>query len=37
MRYEYKPKKLQSPLTNIVVYDLGTSNKIPVVPYCSCT
>ena len=28
--------KVQSPLTNIVVYDLETSNKIRVVPYCSC-
>ena len=31
-----KPKKVQSPLTNIVVYDLGTFNKIRAVPYCSC-
>ena len=32
---EYKPKKVQSPLTKIVVYGLVTFNKIPVVPYCS--
>ena len=33
--YEYNPKKVKSPLTNIVVYDLETF-KIRVVPYCSC-
>ena len=29
-------KKVKSPLTNIVVYDLETFNKIRAVPYCSC-
>ena len=29
-------KKIQSPLTYIVVYDLETFNKIRVVPYRSC-
>ena len=33
---EYNPIKVKSPLTNIVVYDLETFNKIRVVPYCSC-
>ena len=36
INYEYKPKKVQSPLTNIVVYDLETFNKIAAVPCCSC-
>ena len=36
IKYEYNPKKVKSPLTNIVVYDLKTSNKIRAVPYCSC-
>ena len=36
IKYDYKPKKVQSPITNIVVYDLETSNIIRVVPYCSC-
>ena len=34
--YEYKPKKVQSPLTNIIVYDLETFNKVRSGPYCSC-
>ena len=34
--YEYNPKKFKSPLTNIVVYDLETFNKIRAVPYCDC-
>ena len=33
---DYKPKKVQSPLTYIVVFDLETFNKIRAVPYCSC-
>ena len=33
---EYNPKKVKSPLTNIVVYDLETFNKFRAVPYCSC-
>ena len=36
IKYEYNPKKVKSPLTNIVVYDLETLNKIKAVPYCSC-
>ena len=35
-KYEYKPKKVQHPLTNIVVHDVETFNKIRAVPYCSC-
>ena len=29
-------KKVKSPLTNIVVYDLEAFNKIRAVPPCSC-
>ena len=29
-------KKVQSPLTNISVYDLETYKNDRVVPYCSC-
>ena len=36
IRYEYKPKNVQFPLTNIVVYDLETFNEIRAVPSCSC-
>ena len=36
MKYEYIPKKVKSPLINIVVYDLETFNQIRAVPYCSC-
>ena len=36
IKYDYKPKKVKSPLTNIVVYDLETFNKDRAVPYCSC-
>ena len=36
IKYEYNPKIVKSPLTNIVVYDLGTFNKNRAVPYCSC-
>ena len=35
-KYEYNPEKVKYPLTNIVVYDLETFNKIRAVPYCSC-
>ena len=28
--------KFKSPITNIVVYDLETFNKMRAVPYCSC-
>ena len=33
---EYKLRKIPSPLTNIIVYDLETFSKIGVVPYSSC-
>ena len=36
IKYEYNPKKVKTPLTNIVVYNLETFNKIRAVPYCSC-
>ena len=36
IKYEYKPKKVQSPLTKTFVYDLETYNKDRAVPYCSC-
>ena len=36
IKYEYNPKKVKSPLTNIIVYDLETFNKNKAVPYCSC-
>ena len=36
IKYDYKPKGLQSPLTNIVVYNLETFNTIRAVPYCGC-
>ena len=29
-------EKVQSPLTNIVVYDVETYKKDRAVPYCSC-
>ena len=35
-KYIYKPEKVQSPLTNIVVCDFETFKKIRAVPYCSC-
>ena len=37
INYEYNAKKVKSPLTNLVIYDLETFNKIRAVPYCSCT
>ena len=36
IKYEYNRKKVKSPITNIVIYDLETFNKIKAVPYCSC-
>ena len=36
IKYDYKPKKIKSPLTIIVVYDLQAFRKIRAVPYCSC-
>ena len=29
-------KNVQSPLTNIILYDLETYNKDRAVPFCSC-
>ena len=36
IKYDYSSKKVKSPLTNIVVFDLETFDKIRAVPYCSC-
>ena len=36
IKYEYKPKKVQSQLTNMVIYDLETFNTDEAVPYASC-
>ena len=36
IKYEYKPKKVQSQLTNMVVYDIETSKTIKCVPYANC-
>ena len=36
IKYDYKPKSVQSPLTIIVAFDLTTCNKIRAVRYSSC-
>ena len=36
IKYEYKPKKVQSQLTNMIVFDLETFNTDRAVPYASC-
>ena len=36
VEYDYTPKKVKSPSTNIVMYDLETFKKIRAVPFCSC-
>ena len=36
IEYEYKPKKVQSPITNKLVYNSDTFNQIKAVPFCSC-
>ena len=36
IKYEYNPKKVKSPLTKIVVHDLGTFNRVRAVQFCSC-
>ena len=36
IKYEYKPKKVQSQLTNIIVYDIETFSTIKCVPYANC-
>ena len=33
---EYKPKKVQSRLINMIVYDIETFNTDRVVPYANC-
>ena len=35
IKKDYKPKKFKAPLTNIIVFDLETFNKIRAVPYGS--
>ena len=35
-KYEYKPKKVQSQLTNMTVYDLETFNTDKAFPYAMC-
>ena len=35
-KYEYKGKKLHSPLTNMVVYHIETFNTNRAVPYANC-
>ena len=36
IKYEYKPKKVQSQLTNMIVYHIETFNTIKCVPYANC-
>ena len=36
IKYEYKPKKVQSQLTNLIVYDIETFNTTKCVPYTNC-
>ena len=36
IKYEYKPEKVQSPLTNMVVYNIATSNTNRAVRYANC-
>ena len=36
IEYEYKPKKAQSQLTNMIVYDIETFSTIKCVPYANC-
>ena len=36
IKYEYKPKKVQYQLTNMVVYDIETFSTIKCVPYANC-
>ena len=36
IKYEYKPKKVQSQLTNMIVYDIETFSTIICVPYAIC-
>ena len=34
IKFEYKPEKMQSRLTNNIVYRLETFNKVRAFPYC---
>ena len=36
IKYEYKPKKVQSQLTNMTVYDIETFSTTKCVPYANC-
>ena len=36
IKYEYKPKKVQSQLTNMIVYDIETFSTTKCVPYANC-
>ena len=36
IKYEYKPKKVQSELTNMIVYDIETINNDGAVSYANC-
>ena len=36
VKYEYKPKKVQSQLTNMIVFDFQTFNSNKAVPYANC-
>ena len=36
IKNEYRPKKVQSQLTNMVVYDIETFSTIKCVPYANC-
>ena len=36
IKYEYKPKKVQSQLTDMIVYDIETFSTIKCVPYANC-
>ena len=36
-KYEYKPKKVQSQLTNMVVHDMESFNTDRAIPYAICT
>ena len=36
IKHDYKPKKIQPPITNIDVYDLETFNNVRTVPYYKC-
>ena len=36
IKYEYTSREAQSPLTNIVIYDIDTFNTIKCFPYANC-